>query len=139
MILKIFRIFGVFFLKQINFVIKDIEIVKKVTIEDFDSFINRDKFLDESVDKIIGKSLNHMFDEKWRSMRHSLSPLFTSAKMKMMFGILTECAQEFIEHLENKSSSGRLVVDVRDKFSRYTIDGIATAALGFVLLSRFVM
>jgi cytochrome P450 family 9 len=71
-----------------------------------------------------------MFDERWRSMRNSLSPIFTSAKMKMMFGILTDCAQEFIDHFDKKPSD-KIIVDVKDMFSRYTVNGISTAALGF--------
>lgn len=112
-----------------NFVITDPEMIKQITIKDFDSFMNHDKFFDESVDKLFGKSLFQMFDERWRNMRNSLSPIFTSAKMKMMFGILTECAQEFIEHFDKNSS--KISVDAKDKFSRYTVNGISTAALGF--------
>jgi cytochrome P450 family 9 len=113
-----------------NFVVTDPEIIKQITIKDFDSFVNHDKFFDESIDKLFGKSLFQTFDERWRSMRNSLSPIFTSAKMKMMFGILTDCAQEFIEHFDKKSSE-KIVVDVKDMFSRYTVNGISTAALGF--------
>jgi cytochrome P450 family 9 len=110
--------------------VKDAELLKKITIKDFDSFVNHDKFFDESVDKMFGKSLFQMFDERWRSMRHSLSPIFTSSKMKMMFGILSECAEEFIENIDNVNGD-KIIVDVKEKFSRYTLNGITTAALGF--------
>jgi cytochrome P450 family 9 len=124
-------VFGFFNMGRPNFAITDPEIIKKITIKDFDSFVNHDKFFDESIDKLFGKSLFQMFDERWRSMRNSLSPIFTSAKMKMMFGILTDCAQEFINHFDKKSGGDKIIVDVKDKFSRYTVNGISTAALGF--------
>jgi cytochrome P450 family 9 len=116
---------------QPNFVITDAEVIKQITIKDFDSFVNHDTFIDESIDKLFGKSLFQMVDERWKNMRSSLSPIFTSAKMKMMFGILTECAQEFVDHFDKKPKTDKIIVDVKDKFSRYTINGISTAALGF--------
>jgi cytochrome P450 family 9 len=113
-----------------NIVVTDAELIKQITIKDFDNFVNHDKTFDESIDKLIGKSLFMMYDEKWRNMRNSLSPIFTSAKMKMMFGILTECAQDFINHFEKKSKNEKIIVDLQDMFARYTVDGISTAALG---------
>jgi cytochrome P450 family 9 len=111
-------------------VVNDPSIIKQITVKDFDSFVNHDNLLDESVDKLGGKNLIQLLDERWRTMRNSLSPIFTSAKMKMMFGILTDCAQEFIEHFDEKPSD-KIIVDVKDMFSRYTVNGISTAALGF--------
>jgi cytochrome P450 family 9 len=51
--------------------------------------------------------------------------------MKMMFGMVSECAQDFINHFESKLQNGKIVVNAREVFARYTIDGISTAALGF--------
>lgn len=108
--------------------VKDVELIKQITIRDFDSFINHDKRIDEKVDNIAGRALVSMFDEKWRVMRNSLSPIFTSSKMKMMFGTLCECAQGFINHFDKER--GRIVIDAKDIFSRFTFDGISTAVLG---------
>lgn len=72
-------------------------------------------------------------DDKWRNMRNVLSPIFTSSKMKMMFGILSESAKETLENFLEKSSmnGGKIVVDCQNCYSRYTVDGISTAVLGF--------
>lgn len=48
--------------------------------------------------------------------------------MKMMFGLLTNHVNDFMIHFKRKAASD---VDVYDIFSRFTADGIATAALGF--------
>ena len=113
------------------FVITDPEIIKQITIKDFEHFHNRTKSFDESVDKIIGKSLNHMRDERWRSMRISMTPIFTTSKMKFIFEALIQCSQEFVDHFETESKSRRIVFDARDVFLRFVVDAISTSALGF--------
>lgn len=48
--------------------------------------------------------------------------------MKMMFGLLSNHVSDFLIHFDRKAVKD---VDVYDIFSRFTADGIATAALGF--------
>lgn len=100
-------------------------------IKDFDSFMNHDKLFDEDSDKLFGRSLVQLFDDKWKEMRTNLSPIFTSSKMKMMFGMLSECAQDFVNHFEKKIGNGKIIVDAADMFARFTVNGISTTALGF--------
>lgn len=122
------RVFGFFNGMSITFIVKDVEIIKQITIRDFDNFINHNKSFDEKVDPIAGRALVSMFDEKWRVMRNSLSPVFTSSKMKMMFGTLCECAQSFINYFDEER--GRIIIDAKEIFNRFTFDGISTAVLG---------
>jgi cytochrome P450 family 9 len=103
-----------------------------MTIKDFDHFVNHERSFDERVDRLTGKMLFTLQDEKWKQMRSTLSPLFTSSKMKMMFGMLSKSATEFIEHHEKTlKRDGKLIVDCKDIYSRFTVDGISTTALGF--------
>lgn len=48
--------------------------------------------------------------------------------MKMMYGLLSKHVNDFMTHFERKAVND---IDVYDIFSRFTADGIATAALGF--------
>lgn len=109
----------------------DAEIIKQITVKDFDSFVNHDKSFNDEIDKISGKMLFALVDDEWRNMRSILSPIFTSSKMKMMFEVLQDCANEFVDvHLE-KVKDGKVLVDVKEMFPRFTVDGISTAVLGF--------
>lgn len=115
-----------------TFMVRDANIIKQITIKDFDTFVNHDRSFDEQIDKFLGKALVVMVDNEWRNMRNVLSPMFTSSKMKMMFGILSESANEFVAHFEEKAKkSGSVRIECRETFLRYTIDGICTAVLGF--------
>lgn len=72
-----------------------------------------------------------LINDEWRNMRNILSPIFTSSKMKMMFGIISDSAKDFIDvHLE-KAKSGKVIVDCKEMFARFTVDGISTSVLGF--------
>jgi cytochrome P450 family 9 len=70
-----------------------------------------------------------MRDKKWRDMRTTLSPIFTSSKMRMMFGLLGDQSNDFVKFLQEQVPSGKnFNVEVAEIFSRYTADSISTAA-----------
>jgi len=112
------------------FVLTDPELIKSVTIKDFDHFVKHNELLGE-IDRIFGKSLFGMQGQKWKDMRATLSPIFTSSKMKMMFGLLSHHVQSFIEVFKKRTGNGTVDIDAMEIFSRFTADGIATAVLGF--------
>ena len=39
--------------------------------------------------------------QKWKDMRSTLSPAFTSSKMKMLFTLMSETSKQLTIHLEN--------------------------------------
>jgi cytochrome P450 family 9 len=40
--------------------------------------------------------------QKWKDMRSTLSPAFTSSKMKMLFTLMSETSRQLTAHLENR-------------------------------------
>lgn len=103
-------------------------------IKEFDTFVNRDRHEDNLIgDKYLGRSVLMLRDQKWRDMRSTLSPLYTSSKMKYMYGLLTECVDDFIKFHVDKASenSNEVEIETHDVFARITADGISTTALGF--------
>lgn len=60
------------------------------------------------------------------------TPIFTSAKLKTIYHHLTSCAKDLSEHLEEtRSKKGKIVIQTKDLFARYTAEVISTTALGF--------
>lgn len=128
---KKFQIYGFFNFLKPAFTITDPELIKKITVKDFDHFLNHSSAFE--MDDLFSRTLFVMKDKRWRDMRTTLSPIFTGSKMKMMFGLLSDQSKDFIKYLHEKEKEGlNRNVDMSDIFSRYTADGIATAALGFV-------
>lgn len=112
-------------------VVRDPEVLKQLTVKDFDYFENHRSFLDERSDTLFGNSLFLMRSEKWRDMRANLSPAFTSSKMRQMYDLIGDTAYEMVESFGLKTSNGKeFHTEVKDLFSKYTNDVIATAAFG---------
>lgn len=128
---KLFGIFG--FLQKPAIIVTDPEFIKKITIKDFNHFVNHDNNHDMKLGKYFDKSVLQLRDEKWKEVRSILSPIFSSAKMKFMFGLLTESVEKFINFHEKKAKANGWIVDINtfNAFGRVTTDGISTAALGF--------
>ncbi|XP_017777358.1 PREDICTED: cytochrome P450 9e2-like [Nicrophorus vespilloides] len=109
--------------------IKDLDLIKRIAIKDFDHFHDHPGFSNEEIDPLWSKNLFASNGEKWRNMRTTLSPSFTSSKMKMMFTLLSDCAEQFAAyHKEQKEDV--ITVEMKDIFTRYTNDVIATSAFG---------
>lgn len=127
------RIYGFYsFFGDYTVILSDPDLIKQISIKDFEYFVNRDRVDPNKIDKYLGKSLLMLRDQKWKEMRSNLTPVFTSAKMRSMFGLLQDCADEFVEFYQAKASKslGRITVDTHEVFTRVTADGIATTALG---------
>jgi len=125
------RVFGFFNFKQTNYYITDPELVKRITIKDFEHFTNKDSPLVHA-DKVFSRILPFLRDKEWKDMRSTLSPIFTSSKMKMMFGLLSDHAKDFVRFFVEKSQRGEVLeIDAKNIFARFTADGISTSALGF--------
>ncbi|KAG4066368.1 hypothetical protein HA402_000592 [Bradysia odoriphaga] len=127
---KYSKIHGMFSFNQILYIVTDPELVKRMTIKDFDHFVNHNELLSK-FDRVFGKTLFGMKGQLWKDMRSTLSPIFTSSKMKSMYDLLYHHVQDFIKHFESKAGNGTVDIDALEIFTRFTADGIATAVLGF--------
>lgn len=78
-------------------------------------------------------SLKHNFSllsaDRWKETRPILTPAFTSSKMKMMFNIMEDCSRRFANYFQNEGSE-TVEVELKDIFTRYTNDVIASTTFG---------
>lgn len=102
-------------------------------IKDFSHFVNRDEPEQNDTDRLLTKSILMLRDQKWKDMRSTLSPVYTTSKMKQMYQLLHECATDFTSFFEEKARKAHLslIIETHDFFARVTADGIVTTALGF--------
>ncbi|CAG9860809.1 unnamed protein product [Phyllotreta striolata] len=110
-------------------IIKDPELIKLITIKHFDHFVDHKTFVTERADPLFGKNLFSLTGQRWRDMRPILSPSFTSSKMKSMFVLMADCAKSFTNFFLQKNQDV-VEVEMKDVFSRYTNDVIASTAFG---------
>lgn len=53
---------------------------------------------------------------RWRALRTKLTPTFTSGKMKMMYGVMAECA-EGLEKMLEQSAKNEEELEIKGLFS----------------------
>ncbi|XP_044272375.1 cytochrome P450 9e2-like [Tribolium madens] len=101
--------------------IRDPELIKKITVKDFEHFVDHRIVIPEESDPLSG--------QKWRDMRSTLSPVFTSSKLKYMFSLISERGEQFAQNLlkENKDV---ITLDIKNSFTRYTNDVMASTMFG---------
>ncbi|XP_058829926.1 cytochrome P450 9e2-like [Topomyia yanbarensis] len=130
------KVFGLFDANAPLYVIRDPEMIKKIGIKDFDHFMNHRPIWGQAEgdhpNLLFAKSLFVLNDQKWRDMRVTLSPAFTGSKMRQMFELVVECSASMAQFFQKESQlSGRSqVYEMKDVFSRFTNDVIATCAFG---------
>ncbi|XP_047024646.1 cytochrome P450 9e2-like [Helicoverpa zea] len=113
-------------------IIRDPELIKSITIKDFDYFTDHREFFTAEADPLFAGSLLLMKGDRWREMRTTLSPAFTSSKMKYMLPLILENSQNIIEYLNDHRSQN---IEVDDIIRRYTNDVIASAGFGLKINS----
>ncbi|KAJ8973166.1 hypothetical protein NQ317_007507 [Molorchus minor] len=110
-------------------VIRDPDLLKQITVKDFDHFTDHRPLVPPDADPLWANNLFSLTGQRWRDMRSILSPSFTSSKMKAMFLLMNECAENFIQHFSKKDED-IITFEMKNVFTRFTNDVIATAAFG---------
>lgn len=110
-----------------TYIVTDLELAKLITVKDFNNFVDRGVFVNEEDEPLTG-GLFSITGDKWRFLRHKLSPVFTSGKIKMMYGTIADKATNFVKAIEKASSSGSM--EVKEIANRYTIDVVASTSFG---------
>lgn len=115
--------------------IKDPELVKQLTVKDFDHFTDHRSFVDPESEPIWGNNLfslegnslgaessaileiSSFLGQRWKDMRATLSGSFTSSKIKHMFDVINEAAGKFVEHFRN-SNKEIVSLEMKGTYSR---------------------
>lgn len=122
------KVCGFFQFRMPFLMVKDPELVNNILIKDFSHFTDHGMDLEPSVN-ILANSLFFLRGQRWRTMRHKLSPGFTSGKLKLMHDQIKECSQHLINNMSSKLETSDQI-DVKEIVGKYTIDVIGTCAFG---------
>ncbi|XP_075557313.1 cytochrome P450 3A11-like [Dermacentor variabilis] len=110
--------------------VNDLELLKKVEIEDFHNFAERGNVIEvQAVPDIRQRLIVTAPVNRWREMRAVLSPAFTTRKLSQIFVIMDECTDTMIELLHQKAAAGE-AVEVSKAFRRATMDTMFKAGYG---------
>lgn len=92
-----------------NLLVNDLSLAKNIMIKDFDHFIDRRTIpMDENAgsNKYFANMLTMLKGEKWKQMRSTISPVFTSGKLKAMSTLINKASN---------TSKERVIIRGRNK------------------------
>ncbi|XP_055932272.1 cytochrome P450 3A41-like [Argiope bruennichi] len=118
-------VFG-YFLGEVPFVVvKDLEMLKQMFIKDFEIFCNRPLLMDLPP---LRKTLIGLDGKRWKEVRGFLTPLFTSAKIRLMIDIVSRKVDITVDVVARKAQK-KEAFDMYKVVQGLTLDVIADCAL----------
>ncbi|XP_076040649.1 cytochrome P450 9e2-like isoform X2 [Oratosquilla oratoria] len=111
-------------------VVHDLSLLKSIMVKDFDHFVDRRPLhLGNSDEVFFKETLFSLSGEKWKRLRSTMSPTFTSGKLKGIFPLIEAKCKKLIDWCLREGIT-RDKVEMNSLFNRFTLDGIATSAFG---------
>lgn len=120
--------FGMYFMHNPVAIPTSPKLIKAVLVRDFPHFTDRGIYYNADTDPLSA----HLFalsGPEWRSLRHLLTPTFTSGKMKFMYPTIVEVAARFEQCLAGIDGQGQ-AMELKELLVRYTVDIIGTCSFG---------
>ncbi|EDW01676.1 cytochrome P450 9c1 [Drosophila grimshawi] len=137
--LKAHKVYGVYNLRDPLYYLADPELIRLVGIKHFDIFTNHRQGIGDEHDtgdsSVLSKSLLSLRDRRWKQMRNTLTPTFTGVKIRLMFDLIQACNVEAVRYvkklqLQSTTDGAGVELELKEFFTRYTNDVIATTAFG---------
>nr|ULR85444.1 cytochrome P450 [Spodoptera frugiperda] len=112
--------------------VRDIDLIKKIAVKDFEHFLDH-RFIFSSSESYFSRNLFSLRGQEWKDMRSTLSPAFTSSKMRLMVPFMVEVGEQMMQSLHQsikQSKDGSIDIECKDLTTRYANDVIASCAFG---------
>ncbi|CAN9510185.1 unnamed protein product [Ophioblennius macclurei] len=123
------RVFGLYEFRKPMLAVIDPDMLKTILVKEcFTYFTNHRNFY---LTGELYDAVNIAEDDHWRRIRHILSPLFTSGRIKEMFHIAKSCSHKLTDNLKSKAHN-KDVVTIRDLVGAYSMDVMTSCAFGVV-------
>uniref|UniRef100_A0A1B6M4G6 Cytochrome P450 n=1 Tax=Graphocephala atropunctata TaxID=36148 RepID=A0A1B6M4G6_9HEMI len=125
------RFFGFFEKEEPTLIIKDPSLMHQILIKDFVHFHNHG--FRTVPDELLTQGMFHLKGDDWRSLRHKLSPTFTSGKLKLMFEQLNLSGNHMVDSI---SGSIGEPLDAKQVAFEFVVEAIASVAFGLDLSKK---
>jgi cytochrome P450 len=110
--------YGYFDMTQPVLNISDPELIKNIMIRDFSHFVDR---RDRTEHRLMKYFLSMLKGDDWRRARNIISPTFTTGKLKVMYSMMTESANDLQKSIGKHEGQ---CVDLKDIYGFYALDVI---------------
>eukprot|EP00058_Branchiostoma_floridae_P007460 XP_002592948.1 hypothetical protein BRAFLDRAFT_65534 [Branchiostoma floridae] len=121
------KVFGFFEGRTPMLMVGDLELIKEITVKQFNNFSNR-RDLGSLLEAFAG-GLFVIEDTDWKRVRSAISPTFSSSKLKQMSALVEKCADGLVSSLMEKQEK-RVMFDMKELSSAFSMDVISSTAFG---------
>ncbi|KZC05576.1 Cytochrome P450 9e2, partial [Dufourea novaeangliae] len=115
-------------------ILRDIDLIKSITIKNFETFIDHRSFANKNQDPLLGGMLFSLKGDEWKESRNQVSPTFTSSKLKAMFTLMSDVAVYFTDYLYRLPEKER-ELELKTLLTKFTNDLISTCVFGIAVNS----
>ncbi|KAK3797300.1 hypothetical protein RRG08_008675 [Elysia crispata] len=141
------KVYGYYSCKVPVLFIRDLDMIRDITVKHFSNFVNRREF---QMNEPYNYMLSMIKDDHWKNVRNTMSPTFSTGKLRRMFHHISDSTRTLVEHLREQKISGK-AVELKHIVSCYTMDVIASTGFSvqinslkderseFVLKSKKIM
>ncbi|XP_063090254.1 cytochrome P450 3A9-like [Cavia porcellus] len=121
------KMWGIYDGRQPLLAITDPEMIKTVLVKEcYSTFTNRRTFGPVG---FMDKAISIAEDEEWKRIRTTMSPTFTSGKLKEMFPIIEQYGDVLVNNLLREAEKGKPVC-MKDILGAYSMDVITGTSFG---------
>ncbi|XP_012943063.1 cytochrome P450 3A41 [Aplysia californica] len=121
------KVCAVYTLRFPGIMITSLDVAKDVLGKYFNYFSDHRHLPDTGC--CLDESLLVLKGERWKHVRKTVSPFFSTTKLRYMCGLLEKKSQSLMEVLMEKQESGE-AVETKTLMSAFTMDAIASTAFG---------
>ena len=128
--------YGAYFLRAPLLFLTDADMIKQITIKDFEYFVDKNpsNFADlnktnQLADKILLEQMASAEGDRWKSIRATFTPIFTSGKMKAMMVYVQETCKKLTNALDELAENNE-EFELKEVLGKYSMDTIASCAFG---------
>ncbi|ODM94328.1 Cytochrome P450 9e2 [Orchesella cincta] len=116
-----------------SIIVRDLDILKKIMIKDFDHFVDRRPFFNSKHEPILQKTLVSLLGDEWKGVRQSLTQTFTTGKIRRMMTIFNDVANQWVDHFKEeiqKGSKDSIEIEAQKETTQLTVENIMSAVFG---------
>lgn len=130
-------VWGLYVMTRPFLIIHSPEIIRHVMVKDFSAFPNRFRNPWDFGAKDVENGVLVSRVRQWKRMRSALSPTFSNAKLKSMCDIMNKCINNTVLRIKRLAEDRHVdVVDIKDLFSRLSLDVICSTAFSIDVNSQ---
>ena len=129
------KIVGIYTLHRPIMVVNDPDIARQILVRDFSHFVDRDteenmlKLFPGKIDAYWLEQMTLKTGDKWKDIRSTFSPIFTSGKMKAMMRFIDKVSDSLVQHMD-KNTAMLDGFELKDTMGKFSLDTIASCAFG---------